>query len=683
MRMFVSYLRLEMGVYNKYVKIRKSNSIFKFNNKDIKLLNEAVSLEELHLDDSLDILNIRSTADHIQYNQCHDFAIDLWNEILPYEFYINSITELKDSADEYIKYMDSKKPEGFGFTEQDMIRYVTAQSSSAFIGIQKPRLSKFAMNAMRGTLNSHLNADLKQKSWLIENLAFLKQHIKYNQSIMDRKYADICLTARSSSASIPGHGSFRDLVLTTSYNDLKNDILSGRVNIPYTIVAGTRSDRRGKFRLICSFDGRFRIVDYLLNNGSYSLCEHGGILSKYTTEGYNNKMMWPQLARMSDRSLDSTMVCIDYKGYDTQISMSEYAEISSLLNDYRLVNNPESDILEWYLDWLNQPKMLIDRTSSEEQVLIPYYRTLASGLHGTHSFENLIGISTMIEASKLGVDFRGFWSNGDDQNALIGKDKLSQYIQFLESQFEISWNKSLINHKLAVWGKLWFSTEFHPAWEVGTFLSIWQKEGGDTSYVEDSKLQSNYCKILQVAITLIRLGKSESTVRNWIDRLSVECSIDPTRIPVALNNLSSSKSNFVITQDPIGLRESKRDLMSRTFKFKSLNVNNYYDMLLSMYRNRVYFDLNVEDVQYHESGRTFYIDRSVDYSRMVPKDVPFVFKKIYSGKTYSPSEEFVRDILQSTKSYDGPSSLSYSFKDMYTLSTALNQRNKASWYKMF
>jgi hypothetical protein len=61
--------------------------------------------------------------------------------------------------------------------------------------------------------------------------------------------------------------------------------------IPNLIYAGTRIDRRGKYRLICSMDARMRILDYIINNGSYELCEKGSMLGKYTTEGYNNVQM--------------------------------------------------------------------------------------------------------------------------------------------------------------------------------------------------------------------------------------------------------------------------------------------------------------------------------------------------------------------------------------------------------
>lgn len=39
---------------------------------------------------------------------------------------------------------------------------------------------------------------------------------------------------------------------------------------------------------------------------------------------------------------------------------------------------------------------------------------------------------------------------------------------------------------------------------MGTARSLFEKEGGVTGIVEDSKFESNYCKILQVIIILHR-----------------------------------------------------------------------------------------------------------------------------------------------------------------------------------
>jgi hypothetical protein len=527
---------------------------------------------------------------------------------------------------------------------------------------------------------SHAKPRLVEKPWLIPNLHFVANHISGNQHLMSRGYEDICLMAKTSSSSISGGGSFRDMVLENTFQDVVDSAIHNE--IPMLIYAGIRNDRRGKYRLICSFDGRFRIIDFLLNNGSYEICEHNKILGKYTTEGYNNQMMWPELAKMSDRRGNKVMICLDYSGYDTQISLAEYVQISELLNKHRIHSDIYGSLWAWYSEWMLQPKPLVTRSSEGLEHLIPHYHTLASGLHGTHSFENLIGISTSIEAVNKGVEIYDFWSNGDDQNTLINSTDLDSYIHFLEKYYDISWEKSLVGHKLSVWGKLWFAQDYHPMWEIGTFRSIWERESGDTSYVEDSKFQSNYCKILQVAITLIRLGKEFETVKRWIDRLCDVTNIDPSRVPAAMNNISSSTNASVNDLEPRGLISVKKPLMDKTFHLTSLANNNYFDMLYSMYKNNVFYSLEVKDPEYHESGTIIRFNRGVDYSRMVPRDVPWIYKELYRGVDYSLTDQLARDILQSTKSYDGPCSQGFSFTNMYEMSYALNERNSYIWKRV-
>jgi hypothetical protein len=466
-------------------------------------------------------------------------------------------------------------------------------------------------------------------------------------------------------------------VLEHSFDSIIKHILSH--GVPCLIYAGTRSDRRGKFRLIFSFDGNFRIIDYLLNNGSYDMCEGRGPLSKYTTEGFNNMLMWIEMMKMANRSNNYAMVCLDYKGYDTQISMREYLSLSMALNKYRLHDNVYSDIISWYSDWMSQPKPVITRSSDVNHVLLSNCNTLASGLHGTHSYENFIGISTMIESRIRGIDIPNFWSNGDDQNARVKSSHLDNYMKFIDGQFDVNWQKSLIGHKLAVWGKLWFASDIHPFWEIGTLRSIWEREGGETSMVESSKFQANYCKILQTIITLIRLRVDNHKIVRWMNSICDEANIDPSRIPVKLNNLKSTVSSKSRGNDPEGLRSVKEELMNKTYRLIGLNANNYYDMLNNMYSKRQFFSLDLDEVKYHSSGTNFRISRSVNYSRMVPNDIPWIYKDIYLGEEYSMMDKLNRDLLQGTKSYDGPCSKDFSYHDMLSLAHALNNRNELCW----
>lgn len=664
-----------------YLDIRLNDPTYVFDDSTIASIewaSEIVGIDKVNLAHQLVSMKPNSEFDDKGISDVN--AINLWNEIFPSDFHVDSIDEIKSSGDEFVKLMDAKKPFGKGMDEADMIRYVTANSASSFIGIQKPKNSDFALKSMIKTLRSHAEPRIIHKPWLISNLNNTWDHLANHRNLYDVGYDQLCMTARTSSSSIKGGGSFRDYAIEHTLDEIILEALNNE--IPLLIYAGTRSDRRGKYRLICSFDARFRIIDYILNHQVYKLCEGNGPLARYTTEGFNNKQMWGELVKMSNRSYGAIMICLDYEGYDTQLSMEEYLEIAKASNRRRINHYPYNELWEWYSQFMLQPKPLVTRSADGLEVLIKHYYTLASGLHGTHSHENIVGISTSIQAEREGVRLFDFWSNGDDQNSLIHSSDVEKYMHFLEQYYVISRQKSLIGHDLAVWGKLWFSQRFHPAWEIGTFRSIWEREGGEVSYVEPSKMQANYCKILQVAITLIRLGKDESIIRKWINELCSVVGIDPFRIPVKLSNISVTTSSVSVKGDPKGLESVKRELLNKTFRFQSLSHSNYFDMLLHMYVNRTFYDLNVEELEYHSEGKTFWISRGIDYSKMVPKDIPWVFKDLYSNRTYSSIDQFNRDVLQSTKSFDGPCPLDFKYNDMYSLAIAINLRNHYVWHKM-
>jgi hypothetical protein len=672
-----------MNIKERYLSYRLTNPLHSFSRTDIKEIEKAFNTErnKFNSDHSLLLGGSVPVFEFDSKPNSDNMAIQLWNLIFGREFRVDSISDIKVVSSKFIDYMNIKCPDGLGMSEKQCIQFVTAQSSSSFLGIQSPSKSKFSLNSMKKTLEAHSNPRLIIKPWLIPNLEFVSKHIHINPSIMDKEYDDICLSAKMSSSSVKGEGSYRDYVFE---HDLEEIITILHKGIHYVIYAGTRIDRRGKFRLICAFHAAFRILDFLINNGSYALCEEGGILSQYTTEGFNNAKMWPELVKMSERD-NYLMLCIDYKGYDTQISLKEYSQLSKLLNSHRMHDPKFNMMYSLYDKWLRQPKPLVVRNRDSYEVLMPYYKTLASGLHGTHSFENLIGISTYLESLNLGIRSKRFWTNGDDQNILVHRDDIPKFITFLEEYYDISWDKSLVGHSLAVWGKLWFSKQFHPAWEIGTFRSIWEKEGGSVDFVEESKLESNYCKVLQTVITLMRLGKDRATIESWMRKLCKQCTpqINPDLIPYSLQNLKNMKSSSSVRNKiPKGLESCKSKLISRNFSISLISIDNFYDMLLSMYRNRELFTLDVSEIKYYPKGTRMRIEMGFDYSTNPSKNIPFLFAKLFSSPNLPPEKRLVQTILQSTKSFDGACSREYQFTDMYSLAECVNSRNRYIWDRM-
>lgn len=59
--------------------------------------------------------------------------------------------------------MDLKYPNGVGASESDLIRYVQAQSASAFIGIQSHYKSQSSLETLNKTLRAHSDPSIVHK----------------------------------------------------------------------------------------------------------------------------------------------------------------------------------------------------------------------------------------------------------------------------------------------------------------------------------------------------------------------------------------------------------------------------------------------------------------------------------------------------------------------------------------
>lgn len=676
------------NIRSKYIRIRKSNPNHTFSMPECDKIRESYSILGQNFKNNHPLVNHNPDDEFMSKGVSDELAISLWNDILPKRFNADTLQQLRKQAVAFIKYMDLTKPLGKGFTEKETIQYVTASSSSAFLGIQNASKSTFALDSMTKTLEAHSAKTTVNRDWLIPNLGYIHDYLMTNPDIMNRDYGDVVLNAKASSASIPGVSNYRDFVSQNTLDTiLTHSVKFDDNEVPYLMYAGVRNSNRAKYRLIFSMSAYFRAIDYLINNGSYSLCTHDGLLSKYTTEGYTDSKLWVELAKMTNRN-GVSMMCIDFKGYDTQISILDYINISILLNKHRFTDPKFSKMFMWYYNWLYQPKPLVTRTidtlgNTQYQWVLEYQDKLASGLHGTHSFENLYGIATMHQMENIGVKVENSWFNGDDQNFLIRSSDVDTSIDWLQTQFDISWDKSLINHNLSVWAKQWFTKEYHPIQEIGTFRSIFEREGGEVNFVEKSKLASNYCKVLQVAIILIRLGKGHEYIRHWINILCRHINVDSSRIPVFLESLKiSSQTTNLNLPKAKGIESSKSFLLNKTFNVSVFNTYNYYDMLMNMYANKTFYSLEPKQILYYPKDTVLRISRGIDYSIDESKDIPWIYRNLSRKTSFTDEQLFVRSVLQGTKSFDGPSDNDYSFYDMLSLAYAINNRNKDVWRNM-
>jgi len=665
-----------------YIIKRLNNLKSDFSDVSTKIINRYVEKYGQNFNTNHPIISFGYTPKNVlsDKGESDKFSIELWNDIFPIEYNVNRVDHIKDAASRVIQYYDANYPNGENMNVLDNIRYVTAFSSSSFLGIQNPRKSSLALQSMIKTLKSHCQPRMYHRSWLIPNLDFLKNIISQKPEYMSRTYGDVCLNSKMSSSSIPGQGKYRDFVMEHSLIDIVK-YMNEKKYTEYCYYAGIRIDRRAKYRLIFSMSAIFRIIDFLINNGSYALCAFGGPLSRYTTENFTYSEIWKEMQRMSERG-EYILVCLDYTGYDTQLYTSDYIEISRLLNSHRMSDPAFGAMFKWYENWLSQPKPLVTREERGLVPLIPKVQTLASGLHGTHSFENLIGISTYFHLNRMGINVNRLWANGDDQNFKVKRGHEKQFFSEIEKYFQVNRQKSLSGHKLGVWSKMWFSEDFYPFSEIGTFRSIWEREGGEVDMVESSKFQSNYCKIVLVAMLFLRMGKSDDFVINWTKRLCEISNpkIDPFRIPMTLENINQTKvGKRRRTYMPKGLESAKRDLLRRTFNLRTLEVSNYFDMLKTMYQNRAFFTLEPQEIRYLTKGTRVIIDQNFDYSYRPDRTVPWIYAKFVVPEFFTPQQTLVRSILQGTKSYDGPVHRRYEFYDMLSLAKALHSRNHVAW----
>lgn len=167
-----------------------------------------------------------------------------------------------------------------------------------------------------------------------------------------------------------------------------------------------------------------RVVDYILGHGSYRLFERDGLFGEWTTEGMSNSNMFPVMKQMCSDN-DYVSICLDYSAYDAQLTLKLYKEVLILLNTHRYQEDEVYRImLDWMIRWLEQPKPIVVRRDDSYEVVLSVYRTLASGLHMTHSIENLIGVATAMKLKSLGYRVIMAKCNGDDQNLKVHRDDL-------------------------------------------------------------------------------------------------------------------------------------------------------------------------------------------------------------------------------------------------------------------
>lgn len=80
------------------------------------------------------------------------------------------VKDFKPMANKYLDFCRKKFPNGEGMDEIDMVRFVQAQSSSSYVGIQRPKKSRSSLRSFVKTLKSHAKPKSFNRSWMINHL---------------------------------------------------------------------------------------------------------------------------------------------------------------------------------------------------------------------------------------------------------------------------------------------------------------------------------------------------------------------------------------------------------------------------------------------------------------------------------------------------------------------------------
>jgi len=83
--------------------------------------------------------------------------------MFPHNYHVVDVDNIKSQANKFLMMFDSRYPNGRGADEQGLVRYVQANSSSSFLGIQKLSSSINSINVLHDTLNLHSNPDIKSR----------------------------------------------------------------------------------------------------------------------------------------------------------------------------------------------------------------------------------------------------------------------------------------------------------------------------------------------------------------------------------------------------------------------------------------------------------------------------------------------------------------------------------------
>lgn len=658
---------------------------YNFKPDDVNIIRQYFSLKNNKKFNISPLHQGKVPTDKYQEDRIQDIlSVKIWNTMFKGKYSVKSLIEIKEKGNLFVEDMNRKSPDGKLLNEIEMHKYIQAQGSSSFLGRQHISKSKIGYDGLVKTIESHYNKSEKIRPWLVTNIKDeIIDFFKYNPNQGIIRPSKLVEEAKTTSGGLEGFDDYRDFVFQNSLEDLVLKFRNNKGKLKCDYIISIVYNRRGKIRVIFMVDSEIRMMDSYISGGTYDLFnKETGLYKDYTCEGMDNDELFEVMKKMESDDI-WVRVSLDFEAYDTQFSENDYLRGVFPCVQHRMNEKYFKELWLYFVTWINQPKGLIIKPKTPERVL-DYFNSLASGLKGTHSIENIWGVSIRKFLIDNGIRIRQWKSNGDDTYFEVHRQDLEKAKELIENNFNVSWSKSIIGHEATTWTRKWFTKKIFPIAEIGTWRSIYETIDTSKSVIVKSKFYLTYGKLIQLAIVLINMKISKNEIENILQDVvkHSEIKIDIYRLPKSLevfNYEGSTRKRKVRKSN--GIDSVKNELNSKYLPKLLAGSQNLYNVLYNAWNSKKWIDLNVKEVEWYPKGYRLKIKSGYNYCQKIDS-FPWFLKDLDYKSFEATEDSLVRSLLQSSSSSCKVSEKSYYVTDIYSLSFALNERNNNIWKNM-
>jgi hypothetical protein len=618
--------------------------------------------------------------DRIQDN----LSIKVWNTIFKGKYSIESLVEVKEKAKLFIDDMNKISQDGSKLSHKQMHMYIQAQGSSSFLGRQHIFKSEMGYNGFVDTMNSHYNKVPIEREWLVYNIK--DEIIRWfqlnpNEGIITP--SRLVEEAKTTSGGMKGYDDYRDFVFQNSIEDLLDILDNKKGALLCDYIVSIVYNRRGKSRAIFMLDSIGRMMESFISGGTYDLFnKRKGLYKDFTCEGMNDDEMW-YVMRYMKSDYNYVRVSLDFKAYDTQFNGNDYVKAVFPCVQHRMNEKHFRRIWCHFMRWFNQPKGLIINPKDPKRVL-NYFNSLASGLKGTHSVENIWGVSIRKKLIDSGIRIRKWKSNGDDTYYEVHREDELKAQQIIEKYFNVSWDKSIIGHEATTWTRKWFTSTIFPIAEIGTWRSIYETIDSSKTVIVKSKFYLTYGKLIQLTIVLINIGISKDEIEKLLQDIVKysEIKIDIFRLPKSLEVFTyEGKVRPRKNRKSNGIESVKTELNNKYLPKLLAGSQNLYNILYNAWNSDRWINLNPKSIEWYPFNYKLELKSGYNYSQK-EGEFPWFLRDLEYKSFELTEDALVRSLLQSSSSPCIATGKSYYVTDLFTLSMAINERNSDVWKNM-